>query len=237
MWDEREEAHLGVGDFLGRGKKAFDQAAGHTQPGFGFGLPHGANDGVEAHQGLTSPVFANLTEEAVFDGIPLGGTGGVMTDGDLDSKRVNELFLKFPLPGPDPGTVAAAAVGQDQEGVGLGVVLATMVTPPLGDIVGRESRSVMGGADESRAVIAGQIANAVGDGDAVGVGAEVMIRHRCRLQAPNAAWILKIADQFLLLGVDADDGEGSPGKSPSLLFDALKLPVTFRMRFGKPTLS
>jgi len=60
-----------------------------------------------------------------------------------------------------------------------------------------------------------------------------MIRHRCRLQAPDAAWILKMADQLLLLGVDADDGQGLPGKSPSLLFDALKLAVPFRMRLGK----
>jgi len=49
----------------------------------------------------------------------------------------------------------------------------------------------MGGADEDRAVITGQIENAVEGSDAVGVGVEVMIRHRCRLQAPDAARILK----------------------------------------------
>jgi len=67
--------------------------------------------------------FTHLTEEAVFDGIPLGGAGGIVADGDRDGERIDQLFLEFPLPRPDPSPVAAAAISQDQEGVGVGVVL------------------------------------------------------------------------------------------------------------------
>jgi len=38
MSEQREKAHLGLGDFLSGGKGAFDQAAGHSKTGLGFGL-------------------------------------------------------------------------------------------------------------------------------------------------------------------------------------------------------
>ena len=232
MWSQREELHLGRGDFLSRRKRPVDQAAVHAEARFGFRPAEDAHDVVKARQGLAGPVFADLAEEAVFDGIPFGSAGGIVTDGDGETEGVDQLFLQFPFPGANPRTVAAAAIGQDQESAGVRIVLASVVAPPVSDIVRRQRRRVMGSADEDRALIAGQIENAAGGGNAVGLRAEVVVQHRGWLPAPDATWILEVADQFLLLGVDTDDRQRWPVKSPPLALEAEKLTVALRMRLG-----
>jgi len=61
-------------------------------------------------------------------------------------------------------------------------------------------------ADRDRPSIGEQIIDAVRDGDAGGVGAEVVVVDESGRQIPARARILEAADQFALLGVDADDG-------------------------------
>src|ERR1035437_4542252 len=51
------------------------------------------------------------------------------------------------------------------------------------------------------------IIEAVWDGDAGGVGAKVVVVDESGRQIPARARILEVADQFALLGVDADDGD------------------------------
>ena len=63
----------------------------------------------------------------------------------------------------------------------------------------------MGGADDHEAAVGGQVVDAVGDGDAVGLGAEVVVVDGVRGSFPSRAVILEVANQFTLFGIDADD--------------------------------
>ena len=80
-------------------------------------------------------------------------TGAVIITGEAARTKNADSILTALSAGA--GDFVVSWRSQDQEGVGVGVVLAAVVAPPLSDIVGRESRSVMRGADEDGAVIAG----------------------------------------------------------------------------------
>ena len=49
--------------------------------------------GLVALERLASPVLADLTEEAMLDGVPLGGAGGVVADGDGEPEAIAEAGL------------------------------------------------------------------------------------------------------------------------------------------------
>jgi hypothetical protein len=61
----------------------------------------------------------------------------------------------------------------------------------------------MGDTDHNRASIGEQIVNAVRDGDAGGVGAEVVIVDQAGRQAPTGTGISEMADEFALFGIRA----------------------------------
>ena len=61
-------------------------------------------------------------------------------------------------------------------------------------------------ADHDRSSIGEQIVDAVRDGDAGGIGAEIVVVDQAGRQIPARAGILEVADQFAFLGVDANDG-------------------------------
>jgi hypothetical protein len=65
-------------------------------------------------EGFGRPVLRNLGEQAVLDGIPLGGAGRVVSDGGDNAEGITYLSLKFDLPGPGSAAVATAGVGQNQ---------------------------------------------------------------------------------------------------------------------------
>jgi hypothetical protein len=67
-------------------------------------------------------VFADFAEKAVLNRIPLGCAGGVMTNGDLQIKSIDDLFLKRIFPSAHSGAVATATIGQNQQLGGVGFV-------------------------------------------------------------------------------------------------------------------
>jgi hypothetical protein len=67
-----------------------------------------------AVQRLGCPVPADLAEQTVLDGIPFGGAGRVMRNGDGESQAIAPLPLNLVLPGATPGAIAAAGIGQDR---------------------------------------------------------------------------------------------------------------------------
>ena len=74
------------------------------------------------------------------------------------------------------GTIAAAAaVGQGLQRFGLGIMLAALGAPPFLDAVDGERRGVGGLADEDGAGIGPRVVDTVGDGEAFGLGAEVVV--------------------------------------------------------------
>ena len=78
-------------------------------------------------------------------------------------------------------------------------------------------------ADHDGASIGEEIIDAVRYGDAGGIGAEIVIVDQARGQIPARPGILEIADQFALLGIDADDGEATTLESVSKIAEVEEL--------------
>ena len=64
-----------------------------VRPDSVFGGANELENLVEVGEGFAGPVIADLAEQAVLDGIPLGSARWVMTDGDLDAERIDQLLL------------------------------------------------------------------------------------------------------------------------------------------------
>ena len=138
-------------------------------------------------------------------------------------------MLQIELPGSRPAAVAAAAVGEDLQRGGLAIAFAALGAPPLLDAVDGELGGVGGGADEDGSGIGLQVLDSVGDGATLGVGGEVVVAHQFGGAVPFGAGILERADEFLLLGVDADDRGVLGGAALAQRRDALELVVAVRM--------
>ncbi len=101
----------------------------------------------------------------MFNGVPLRSGRRVVGHGHRQAVLVAEAMLRVELPGARRAAVAAAAVGQDLQGRGVGIALAALGAPPLLDAIDGERRGVGGSADEDGAGIGAGGRNAVGDGD------------------------------------------------------------------------
>jgi hypothetical protein len=83
----------------------------------------------------------------------------------------------------------------------------------------------MGDADHDRASIGEQIIDAIRDGDASGIGAEIVIVDPAGRQIPTRAGIFERADQFTFFGIDANDGETAAVKSVAKIAQVEELMV------------
>ena len=128
-------------------------------------------------------------------GFHLEGAAGVLIDGDLEVVRVGEARLECILEATDARRVAAAGVGEHQQALRR----RSSVSRPsrchhLTRFVGSEVGGVVGGADDHEAAIGAQVVDAVGDGDAVGLGAEVVVVDGLWRSFPSGALVLEVAD-------------------------------------------
>jgi len=174
-------------------------------------------------QRLACPVLGDLAEETVRDRVPLGCTGRVVADCDLDRMRQAEFGEQTVLPCSTARAVAASSVGEDEQLVGLGVVVASIGLPPAGDAVGCEGGRIMGYTDEDVATVGDRIEDSVRRSDVDGVATEVVIIDRGWGLGPDGPRILEAADEFLLLCVDGDDGEPSIREGTLHLLDVAEL--------------
>ena len=83
----------------------------------------------------------------------------------------------------------------------------------------------MGDTDHQSASIVVHIVNAVRDGDADGIGAEIVIVNAPRGAFPAALRIFEVAHQFALLAIDADNGQMAPLKAVAQMGDVFELEV------------
>ena len=141
----------------------------------------------------------------MFDGIPFGRARGVMSNGYGEPKAVAELALKFGFPGAGAATVAAAGIGKDEQLPAATVAISAVALPPTGDGVDGEGCCVMRDAYENRASVGEQVIDTIRDRDADGIGTEIVIIDVYGRAIPLDAMVFEVADQFSLLGIDADD--------------------------------
>ena len=96
----------------------------------------------------------------------------------------------------------------------------------------RQSRCVMRDADaDGAAVVVRRVVNAVGDADAAGVGAIVIV-HSNRRTIPFSSDVFEVPDQFSLLTVDADDGKTLTLEACPQRGNMLELLIPIRTRVG-----
>src|SRR6202167_5132706 len=93
------------------------------------------DDDLMADERLAAPVSGNEREEAMLDLVPLAGAGRQVTHGDGNAELVGQL-LELDLPQLDARTVAAAAIGGDQQTAGVRVALAPHELPPASNGAG-----------------------------------------------------------------------------------------------------
>ena len=132
----------------------------------------------------------------MLDGIPFGSAGGIMSNGYGKSEAVAELALQFGFPGAGTAAVAAAGVSKDEQLPAAMIAINAVALPPTGDGVGGEGCRIMRDADEDRASVGEQIIDAIRDGDADGIGTEVVIIDAHGRATPLNAIVFEIADQF-----------------------------------------
>ena len=89
--------------------------------------------------------------------------------------------------------------------------------------MGGEGRRIVRDADADGAAIVRRVVNAVGDTDAAGVGAEVVIVHQNRRAIPLGSGVLEVADQFAFLAIDADDRKALSLEAGAQRADMLEL--------------
>lgn len=109
------------------------EISSHSQAGSGLGGAEEAEDFLVAVERLPGPVLGDLREQAMLDGIPFGGAGGIVGDGHGEVEAIAELGLEVGFPSPATATIAAAVVGQNEELAGARVAGGSFAAPPLGD--------------------------------------------------------------------------------------------------------
>jgi hypothetical protein len=95
------------------------QVSSHLQAGSGCGGADKLQGLLITAQRLGRPVPADLTEQTVLDGIPFGGTGRVVRDGDDEPETIAQLPLNLLLPGATLRAITAARIGQDEDVAGV----------------------------------------------------------------------------------------------------------------------
>src|SRR5258708_3808992 len=138
---------------------------------------------------------------------------------------MGQLGLELGFPSATTITVTAAGIAQDEELPGAWIAEQSLLAPPMCDGVSGEGGCVMGDADHDGASIGKQIIDAVRDGDARRIGAEVVIVDPAGRQIPARPGIFEIANQFTFFGIDANDGETAALKSVAQIAEVEELMV------------
>ena len=87
----------------------------HRSTGLGCAGTKEVENLLIAVQRLGGPVLGDFGEQAMFDGIPFGSAGRIMSHGHGQIEGVGELRLEFGLPGMAPTTIAATGVSENEE--------------------------------------------------------------------------------------------------------------------------
>jgi hypothetical protein len=104
------------------------------------------------------------------------------------------------------GYVAAAAIAEQQDLAGVGVVLATVLFPPMGDAVATELAGIVAGVEVDMTLVVRQVVKAVRDQLALAYTGKIMLEHLGRRLCQGMTVAGNIAAQFSFPGIDAHHG-------------------------------
>ena|ERR1035438_1163215 len=116
--DEVELTHFRVRDLGSGGVGLRDEISADGKSGCGFGGSDEFENLVDIGERFAYPVLADLAEQTMFDGIPLGSARGIVADRNGEAERSAECILnRFP-PGAASRTVTSSAIRQDEQFAG-----------------------------------------------------------------------------------------------------------------------
>ena len=92
----------------------------------------------------------------MLDLVPFAGARRKVADGEAKPGFIGQL-LQFHFPETQPGTIAASAVGGDENPLRRGIQMSAFKAPPTPNGSDRESPRVMVGANVDKAGIAPQV--------------------------------------------------------------------------------
>src|SRR6266542_2800733 len=138
--------------------------------------------------------------------VPLARPRRVVTDRDRHRDLIGER-LQAKLPGAQLGTVAAAAVGADQESPRGSVEAPAVQSPPATNTLDRKLGGIVADADVHHGPVPRNVVGAVGHGLAPAEMREIVHvdLDRIAVWPPRLTRIAEFSYQFLLLRIDRDD--------------------------------
>jgi hypothetical protein len=228
MSNESQLLHFLVGHFDPRAVFLSDQASGHCQALLCLRAPDVVQDRTIAVERAGRPFLTDFAEEPVFDDIPLGCTGGIVTDRNRDAVSVAQVGLDAFLPEMASRAVTSTAVGQDQQPAHTRVSPPSFGAPPSADAFDGELRRIVRGPIENRSAVRCRIVYPIRNRHSHSRGAEVVVVHQERAFAPGNAAVVELPNEFLLLRINADDWIPCSGESLSSSGDVEHLFVPIR---------
>ena len=229
MTTQTQASHLLVGYFYPLGVFPGDDGRLCLQTRFRLRATNVAQHDLERTQWLACPVDADVTEQPVFDGIPFRRSSRIVTNRDLEPVTIRQ-FLQSELPQSGPATVAASAISQNQEFVGLPIAVTPRCLPPSRNRVDGKLGCVGRQAHINAAPVLVWQVKPIWGRPARSFLKKVMTIHLVRFQTPGLPGVFKVADQLFFLGVHADHRPAGLQKPLLLSGDVAKLPISIRMR-------
>lgn len=148
-----------------------------------------------------------------------------MAERYLDIEAIAEARLQLVLEYSAAIAIAATAVREDEQMLGLGVASASFAAPPAGQGSDSKRWGVVGRPDKDVAAVARCLVQCPRDRATHRIPLEVVVVDRNRRVFPAAPIVLEASEHLLLLCVNADHRPTPSFEAPPRATDVLKLLV------------
>lgn len=142
MVDNIQGSHHSGRDFFTGDVFLSDMVSRNHQAGLRFRFSDVVSSQCEGSQRTASPGLADFAEQPMFDGVPFGCAGWIMTNRHGQTQAIRDLVLQMIFPGSGYGAVTTAAIGLDQQASGVWKTHRSFGGTPGGNIIYREGRGV-----------------------------------------------------------------------------------------------
>ena len=199
----------------------------NVQTGLGLGLGQQLHDAFQRCENDTLTCPRDVREEAVFDRVVFGAVGRIVRNADLDADFISQ-GLQVLLEDIVAGTIAAAAVAEDENGGGLRIKVTTIGVPPMAETIASKLGGVMASTYVHVADVADDIVQPVRDNDALGKAGEIVIQYPLFGLRIEASLTIEVAQVLFLFGIHTDDRIALCLICGSELGDVLELRIAIR---------
>ena len=155
---------------------------------------------------------------------------------DFQLASIRQL-LQLPFPSPPAGTVGNAVVALNQQPIFSRIPPSSYPIPPSFNGSNRKRRRVVGQSNHNESVVPCGVVNPIGDCFTFRPTGEVVIPYVLWGLPPTATFIAEGADEFLFLGVHADDGVFQPEAVGSQKRQVPKLAISLGVVSFRQTLT